>query len=57
MDLRTKSLNFRAKNNLTQQELADKLQIGRELIIRIEQGKSVRPVNQRKMELYIDHNQ
>lgn len=32
-------LIYRAKNNLTQQELADKLKVARELVNRIENGK------------------
>ena len=56
ISLKIASLNFRAENNLTQQEFADKLNIGREVVIRIEQGKEPRAITRRKMELYIGNN-
>lgn len=37
--METKIKEYRAKNNLTQQELADKVDVRRETIVFLEQGK------------------
>lgn len=56
MELKNKLLTFRAMRDLTQQEFAESVGVGREVIIRAEQGKSIRPVVERKIELYIENN-
>lgn len=58
MDLGEKIIIFRAVNNLSQEEFAQKIGISRYTIMDIE-GKKVktRRVTQRKIEMFLENNQ
>lgn len=57
MELAQKIIDFRAINNLTQAELAEKIGVSRGMIVEIESGKrKVKRVTQRKIEIYLEQN-
>ena len=55
MSLAIDLLNYRATYNLTQQEVADKIGVSRDIIIKVESEKAIRPVNKQKVLIFINN--
>ena len=56
MTLRDLILRYRAKKNLTQQEMADKVGISRATIIKVESGETISPLFEQKIRLVIEED-
>lgn len=53
MKLKHLLINYRAENNMTQEELAKKLNVHRTTVIEYEKGKAPRPINEAKIRILL----